>query len=55
MSKVFFGNSGAEANEGAIKAARKYSVDHYGCLLYTSTTVLSAFSSSAGETAASVV
>ena len=29
MSKVFFGNSGAEANEGAIKAARKYSVDHY--------------------------
>ncbi len=25
MSKVFFGNSGAEANEGAIKAARKYS------------------------------
>ncbi len=27
MSKVFFGNSGAEANEGAIKAARKYSVD----------------------------
>ena len=30
MDKVFFGNSGAEANEGAIKAARKYSVDHYG-------------------------
>ena len=30
MSKVFFGNSGAEANEGAIKAARKYSVDTYG-------------------------
>ena len=28
--RVFFGNSGAEANEGAIKAARKYSVDHYG-------------------------
>lgn len=24
MSKVFFGNSGAEANEGAIKVARKY-------------------------------
>ena len=24
MSKVFFANSGAEANEGAIKAARKY-------------------------------
>ena len=30
MSKVFFGNSGAEANEGAIKCARKYSVDTYG-------------------------
>ncbi len=30
MSKVFFGNSGAEANECAIKAARKYSFDHYG-------------------------
>ena len=27
MSKVFFGNSGAEANEGAIKAARKYSLE----------------------------
>ena len=30
FDKVFFGNSGAEANEGAIKFARKYSVDHYG-------------------------
>ena len=30
MDKVFFGNSGAEANEGAIKVARKYSYDHYG-------------------------
>ncbi len=30
MSKVFFGNSGAEANEGAIKTARKYSFDRYG-------------------------
>ncbi|MFI3168527.1 MAG: aspartate aminotransferase family protein [Faecalibacterium sp.] len=30
MSKVFFGNSGAEANEGALKAARKYSFDKYG-------------------------
>lgn len=28
--KVFFGNSGAEANEGAIKVARKYSYDKYG-------------------------
>ncbi|MBO5494274.1 MAG: aspartate aminotransferase family protein [Eubacterium sp.] len=30
MSKVFFANSGAEANEGAIKFARKYSFDKYG-------------------------
>lgn len=28
--KVFFANSGAEANEGAIKTARKYSFDKYG-------------------------
>ncbi len=28
--KVFFANSGAEANEGAIKVARKYSFDKYG-------------------------
>ncbi len=30
MCKVFFGNSGAEANECAIKIARKYSFDKYG-------------------------
>jgi len=30
MKKVFFANSGAEANEGAIKCARKYSRDKYG-------------------------
>ena len=30
LDAVFFGNSGAEANEGAIKCARKYSVDTYG-------------------------
>ena len=30
MKKVFFGNSGAEANEGVIKAARKYSFQKYG-------------------------
>ncbi|MBR6045387.1 MAG: aspartate aminotransferase family protein [Ruminococcus sp.] len=29
-SKMFFGNSGAEANECAIKIARKYSFDKYG-------------------------
>lgn len=28
--KVFFCNSGAEANEGAIKAARKWGIDHKG-------------------------
>ena len=30
MSKVFFSNSGAEANECAIKVARKYASDKYG-------------------------
>ena len=30
MSKMFFSNSGAESNEGAIKAARKYSKIKYG-------------------------
>lgn len=30
MKKVFFSNSGAEANECAIKAARKYAFDKYG-------------------------
>ena len=30
MKKVFFGNSGAEANECAIKVARKYAADKYG-------------------------
>jgi acetylornithine/N-succinyldiaminopimelate aminotransferase len=30
LKKVFFSNSGAESNEGAIKAARKYSFDKYG-------------------------
>lgn len=30
MGKVFFANSGAEANEGMIKLARKYSYDKYG-------------------------
>ena len=30
MKKVFFGNSGAEANEGAIKAARKYAAEKKG-------------------------
>ena len=30
MKKVFFSNSGAESNEGAIKCARKYSYNKYG-------------------------
>lgn len=30
LKRVFFGNSGAEANEGAIKTARKYSHDKFG-------------------------
>ena len=30
MKKVFFGNSGAEANECAVKVARKYAFDKYG-------------------------
>jgi len=30
MAKVFFGNSGAEANECMIKVARKYASDKYG-------------------------
>lgn len=30
MERVFFSNSGAEANECAIKCARKYSYDRYG-------------------------
>ncbi len=30
LDRVFFANSGAEANEGAIKTARKYSFDRYG-------------------------
>ena len=30
FSKMFFGNSGAEANECALKVARKYSSDRYG-------------------------
>lgn len=30
MKKVFFSNSGAEANECAIKVARKYAADKYG-------------------------
>ena len=41
--RTFFGNSGAEANEGAIKAARKYSVDHYGKDRYNVITLVNSF------------
>ena len=43
MKKVFFGNSGAEANECAIKAARKYSHDKYGPGRYKIVTLLNSF------------
>jgi acetylornithine/N-succinyldiaminopimelate aminotransferase len=41
--KVFFGNSGAEANECAIKAARKYSYLHYGEGRYEIVTLTNSF------------
>ncbi len=43
MKNVFFANSGAEANEGAIKAARKYSFDKYGQERYTIVTLDGSF------------
>ncbi len=43
MKKVFFGNSGAEANEGAIKAARKYAHDKYGEERSTIVTLINSF------------
>ncbi len=41
--KVFFANSGAEANEGAIKLARKYSFDKYGEGRYKIVTLVNSF------------
>ncbi len=41
--KVFFSNSGAEANEGAIKCARKYSFDKYGENRYEIITLKNSF------------
>jgi len=41
--KVFFGNSGAEANECAIKIARKYSFDKYGKGRQTIITLVNSF------------
>lgn len=43
MKKVFFSNSGAEANEGAIKYARKYSFDKYGKGRSTIITLINSF------------
>ena len=43
MKKVFFGNSGAEANEGAIKFARKYSFDKHGAGRSTIITLVNSF------------
>ena len=43
MKKVFFGNSGAEANEGAIKFARKDSFDKYGAGRSTIITLVNSF------------
>lgn len=43
MKKVFFCNSGAEANEGAIKIARKYSLKKYGKERHTIITLQGSF------------
>ncbi len=43
MKKVFFSNSGAEANECAIKGARKYAQDKKGKDYYTIITLVNSF------------
>lgn len=43
MKKVFLGNSGAEANEGAVKIARKYSLLNYGNGRYRIVTLRGSF------------
>ena len=43
FSKMFFANSGAEANEGAIKVARKYASDKYGQKNYEILTLVNSF------------
>ncbi len=43
MSKVFFGNSGAEANECAIKVARKYAAEKKGDEYYKIITLQNSF------------
>lgn len=49
--KVFFCNSGAEANEGAIKLARKYAKLHYGPEKHE---IITAFNSFHGRTLAAI-
>ncbi len=48
MKKVFFSNSGAEANECAIKTARKYAFDKYGD--YSHSTIITLKNSFHGRT-----
>ena len=43
MKKVFFSNSGAEANECAIKVARKYSAEKKGAQYHTIITLVNSF------------
>ena len=43
MAKVFFGNSGAEANECAIKVARKWAAEHKGPACSTIVTLENSF------------
>lgn len=43
MSKVFFSNSGAEANECAVKIARKYAAEHKGAEYYNIITLNKSF------------
>ncbi len=43
MGKVFFSNSGAEANECAIKVARKYQAEHKGPDCFTIVTLKNSF------------
>ena len=43
MKKVFFSNSGAEANECVIKVARKYSAEKKGADCYTIVTLVNSF------------
>ncbi len=43
MKKVFFSNSGAESNECAIKAARKYAAEKHGADCFTIVTLKNSF------------